>query len=1459
MLKDRGVTKLSQCDQKVRLLSWAGKPRGQEGLYEGGKTMKKIAATRSISVATFTGLTITLLALPAWAIPSPDLLINFSASAAQLLGILSVMVGGFAYQAGGHPSYRTERRRQWRWVFRGALICLAISVGLNIYQYTRQMDADNARLRFNLVRPSIEEGKQVGDVSLKTLSYSQQLQHPLGLSTERLAKWIGEKKSLNLIDIREPEEVEKGQIRGSWHIRYPDLRNHPEKLVQPGAETVLLCFSGNRSSELCQYFTEQGYSCHFMVGGYEKWLAENRPLIMATGRTAEELRELPDFPNKDVLLDTEQVLKRVQEEQAVFVDVRYPGDFERGHLPGAINLPIRKLPSRELDRRLRALPKDRPIIAPCYDKRSCFYAQILGIRLSRLGYDFRGRYTLPHEFYLPRQDKSYVAHWRENQQGRSLLDWVAQPLEAVLLRLDQATGHILIAILMMVAALRLGFLPWTLKAERDQLMQRHLAPRVQALKQRFSDDAPQASRAVMRLYRRNGLTPMRNMVASLLQIGLFLVLFRVVQKASGSHPQSFLWIANLGEPDPLHLLPVTVALALFGYLWFSVPHSGTARRMGYAVFAAAIGALAWRLNAAVNLYLLVGIAVISLQSVLARRRFRNELVGHDEPRFPAPSREDPGIVPLAEAHHYAGSGNKAIRLGQMMAMGLPVPDGFVICDRVLSRPGEGLILTEDERERIKTLWGRLRCDQVAVRSSGVNEDGEQQSYAGVFESKLGVSWDELPSSLEAVRLSFSSRRAGAYAGQAEEPAGIVVQKMVAAEFAGVLFTEHPATTGCMLVEMVAGLGESLVSGTATPRSYRYGRLSGRLLESEGPSIELEPLLQLGRRVEQLFGRPQDIEWAYAEGRFYLLQARDITASSAERDDIEAERGRLLSLFEGIDAETPVLVQNELSELLPRPTPLSFSLMQRLWAPGGSTDLACRILGVPYDVDADSPPLLVTVFGYLYLNRPESRRRVGKGPGAGAAFRLSRGADWIERDFRQRFLPLFQRQMRLHEALDFGRLEAGAILELLQDWVDDFVRNTYVQAEVINVAADFYWKTACRQLEKAGLDPARYLTVSESTVVHRAMNLLVEAKQGRGSVEAFLQLFGHRAPNDYELAQARYQEDPRLVQALCQQVGDFHGICGNEIPKGRVVRLAVERARRYQCLKEEAKHDCLRQLANLRRLLIDIGSRFGLDDGIFHLTLDEVLQLGQHREALGARLKQRLRLNEAWASIELPAAVSIGILETLGMDTVPSMPSSHDALKGLRVAGEGDVIGPVQVVRDPRDIDTFRDGHILVARFTDPTWTPLFNRAKGLITEVGGWLSHAAIVAREFNLTAIVGVSGSTEQLNDGELVRLGRDGTVVKLTDRRIDPRLPATIPLTVIQGGRTTEARLRDLSRGGACIQTGTLLQPGETIELESEVLDRTHTAEVVRITPDGHYGLRFLQPLKEVPEDQLIRSEAA
>jgi len=1320
-------------------------------------------------------------ASPAWSIPSPDLVIGLSASVAQVLGLVSVLFTGLAISGRGKAGRmavekRSTRSRFWRWSFRLFIVLLFVSIGANLLQHTSAIDEKNRRLQTNLVRSSVEAGKSVGDTSLKTLKLSDQIGHPLGIENTQLAKWIEEGQPLNLIDVREPEEVAMGRIEGAWHRRYPDLRENSANLIQNGKKTVLLCYSGNRSSELCNEFSKEGKACNFVVGGYEKWLADGYPLKFSRDENVEELRDLLDYPNRDVLLDTTEVQELVKERDIQFVDVRYPADFALDHLPGAINLPVRKLPSAELIEGLTSLPS-KPVVAPCYDKRSCFYGKILGSRLTELGYEYLGRYTVPHEFFLPVSG--------EAPEDFTVLGMISAPLTAGLQYLTETTGRFSVAILLLVMVLRLVTLPLTWKSERDRLVQRALKPHIEKLKQRITDDPPRLSKATVKLYRRKKLTPVRNLIGSIAQLTLFLVFFSVVNTSAANWDSPFLWLANASSEDPSYVLPALVTMLFAAYMVFTASRRSGKFLLMYAAGGGLIWLLTHQLNAAVNLYLVINVSLLFFQSLMFKLLWR-EAPDQTMPPVAQVAETgliDPGVISLAEAHSYPSAGHKATRLSLLMQNGLPVPDGFVVTSKVLTRPNpegveEQFSMTSDERSLLSQHWKRLGSDSVAVRSSGLNEDGASQSYAGVFESILNVSQQGLVEALLKVRLSMCSQRSSAYSGETEEKGGALVQTMVNASYAGVLFTEDPNSAGCSMVEMVSGLGESLVSGKVTPESYTFGVRSRRSMDGKTAPIDLTPLLEMGQRVEHLFGKPQDIEWVYVDGRFLLVQARDITTSVHNRPGIDAaferERIRLLKLAPKNTSMSDVfLAQNELSELLPRPTPLSSSLMERLWCSGGSTDLACRSLGIPYDVEDDSAPYVNPVFGALYVNRFEERSRLRRPPGAMSAFWLARNGETIESDFREGFLPGFLNEMRLQEVLDFEQLSTEQLIALNRDWTLSFIKGTYVQAEVINVATEFYWKTACAKLERKSIDPAQYLGQIPATVVQQAMSLLTRRENREEAIREFLDLFGHRAPQDYELSQPRYRENPQLVikQMMCTPASSVTHSAGGSMPSDPVLRLAVDRARRFQVLKEEAKHQCLRQLALIRKLLLALDRRLELYEGIFYLNLDELLEMHEKPMTETLRLQIAARMDEAkaWRELHLPSELSVVDLEGLTMagGVKDSGEQSTGALQGKRVAGTGDVVGKVHVIHSAEEIEHFKKGDIVVARFTDPTWYPLFPIAGGIITEVGGWLSHAAIVAREQNLTAIVGVKAASARLKTGQLVKLCIDGTVEVLEEKR--------------------------------------------------------------------------------------------
>lgn len=1341
------------------------------------------------------------------AIPSPDVVINLFASAGQVLAFLSILAGGAAVsmRRSGKPRMATASRRLL-WAAVGGLV---VSWAAFLLYYTHVQDADSRRLRANLLRSSTEAGRAVGDASLKTLSFSGQLEHPAGLSTDQLRTIIAAGQPLNLIDVRETEEVERGHIRGSWHMRYPDLRQSRQGLVRAGATTVLLCFSGNRSSELAAEFRKDGVECHFLIGGYEKWIAEGGELELGAARSRRQLRELSPFPGDATLLDTPEVLETMRAGGAIFVDVRYPRDFAAGHLPGAINVPVRKLRTVDLERQLHALP-NKPVIVPCYDRRSSFYALILGLRLHRAGRVFLGRYTVPHEYFVPAAARRHVAAWQAEQAGLTLFGFVKGGLLTALTRLQEVCGSLAAAIVLLVLLVRGSLCLLSFKADVDQCRRQQLKPQVEKLMGRFADDPGRARRAVLKLYRDAHLTPGRNLCVSIAQLLLFLAFFGVVRGAAAGSTETCLgW--QLGAPDGIGILPVLVGL-LMGAIACNGPVSR--RKLAFAgLLGLGLALLTWGLSVGANLYLVCSLLWVCVQCRLARRyvcgRKRQQQADLSER----------GVVTLREAAYAAGAGNKAIRLGLMREAGLPVPDGFAITNRALERAHRTGALTASDRALITRMHRRLRAARVAVRSSGLNEDGGDKSYAGVFESVLDVTRGGLFEAIDFVRKSMSSDRARTY-GEDDERGGIVVQAMVPAECAGVLFTEHPGCSGAVLVELVEGLCEQLVGGTVTPKAFQYARVTGRPLDDRQPAIDLAPLLALGHRVEKLFGAPQDIEWAYADGRFYLLQARDITVTSGSGASVEAlrqrERARLLAHVrdttpEELAPEEVVLAQNELSELLPKPKPFSLGFMNSLWASGGSVDLACRSLGIPYGVSDDCSDYVLDVFGKLFVDCREEQFRLAKGFGGLASFRLTRGADAMEHGFRKEFLPEFHKRMSVLEATDLTRLSDTDLFGLWRDLRHEFVTQTYVEAERINIAADFFVKTASDHLERRGFGPAAVLSNIPTTVVHRALDLLPAIREGHAKPAAFFELFGHRARHDFEFSEPRYADAPDLVEDLAAKAHSTPRATKNSLgkhpsqePFGRFLTICVDRARRFQALKEEAKHEAMRELAVFRAVTLEIGQRLELDDDVFWLLPDEVDALEEAgvdatiRDQIAARTARA----EAFADLELPTRLTLQDLEALRVDGGPtiSRPASVDSLKGTRVAGEREVVGRVRVLRDNSGIDDFQEGEILVARFTDPTWSTIFPIAGGLITEVGGWLSHAAIQAREYGLACIVDVAGAMDALETGQLVRLGHDGVIERVRDGReegqdesgkgkiLDFKAP---PVTPVEVGAKAESRV--------------------------------------------------------------------
>jgi len=271
------------------------------------------------------------------------------------------------------------------------------------------------------------------------------------------------------------------------------------------------------------------------------------------------------------------------------------------------------------------------------------------------------------------------------------------------------------------------------------------------------------------------------------------------------------------------------------------------------------------------------------------------------------------VRPLAEVvlADRAEVGGKAATLGELARRGFAVPPGFV-----LTTAARDAWADRSRREQVRTelmeAFHALGAQRVAVRSSGVAEDGEAASWAGQLESFLSVGQEQLEAAVMGCWESTSSPRALAYArdqagNRAAFDVAVIVQAMVASRCAGVLFTLNPvsgARDECV-IEAVYGLGETLVQGRATPDTFVAEKATGTLRvhhphrqstllhavnghtelrtldERERSAATLDAprvaeLVSIGTRIEAAFGSPQDVEWAHDGKRFQIVQSRPIT-------------------------------------------------------------------------------------------------------------------------------------------------------------------------------------------------------------------------------------------------------------------------------------------------------------------------------------------------------------------------------------------------------------------------------------------------------------------------------------------------------------------------------------------------------------------------------------------------------
>lgn len=800
-------------------------------------------------------------------------------------------------------------------------------------------------------------------------------------------------------------------------------------------------------------------------------------------------------------------------------------------------------------------------------------------------------------------------------------------------------------------------------------------------------------------------------------------------------------------------------------------------------------------------------------------------------------------------------GGKGLSLGLLASAGLPVPPGFCLTTAAHRRlRGQSLDADPALTAALATACAALGDGPVAVRSSATGEDGAVFSFAGQQDTILGVvGAAAIRRAIEACWASLDGERAVAYRrqqGVRDEglAMAVVVQRLVPAEVAGVLFTRDPLDPSGrqMLVEASWGLGELVVSGRVTPDRYHLDGASGRLIDrhvaekklqrtaaGEEPvplerqtaacldEEQLAELAELGRRVEAFYAAPRDVEWAYTEGRFWLLQARPITTGGmAEREQVRREE---VARLRGLAARGgTVWSRFNLAEGLPTPTPMTWAVISRhLMSGKGGFGRMYRDLGYDPDPALDEAGIFDLVCGRPYCNlsreprlhyrrmpfehsfaalKADPRRALYPTPAINAArfpwhfwlllplalprlalqmlagaSRRGRLVSTFAPRFRGEIIPAFVREAQEASSRDLTRLDDAAVLHFFEHWVERTL-GTF--------ARDSLKPTALAALCLAGLEQKLALVLGAERARELTRDLVMGVRPdaeadlasgirdlaaGRLGRPVFLSRFGHRGSEEMELSRPRWGEAPETLGPTGTGTLASSAPPGPEAVLAREPRLhAPQRAmvldevrtlHDYLALRETAKHYLLLGYAQVRRALLELDRRHRLEGGIFFLTPEELPPLLAGTD-FAATIARRRRQRALLLGLEVPPVLFSDDLEAIGR---PVASDGTETLQGVPLSA-GTVEAPALVLEHPHLETPAAEEYILVCPSTDPAWVPLFVRARGLVMETGGVLSHGAIVAREFGLPAVAGLSGVLRRVRTGQRLRVdGSQGTVTLL------------------------------------------------------------------------------------------------
>lgn len=748
-------------------------------------------------------------------------------------------------------------------------------------------------------------------------------------------------------------------------------------------------------------------------------------------------------------------------------------------------------------------------------------------------------------------------------------------------------------------------------------------------------------------------------------------------------------------------------------------------------------------------------------------------------------------------------GQKAATLAQLRRAGYPVPMGWVLA------PG-------DDPELLVNLLRPSPQAPLIVRSSAVGEDSETASAAGQYETIQSVTRPEaLTPAISRCFASYDEAAAQQYRRDRHLPdafMAVLVQPQIQGVFSGVAFSRDPIRQqgNAVVIEALPGDAARIVSGQVTPDRYRVhigdrdvSQRSWVLpdalqLEVEGggdvPPRLIQQVAFLARHLEAYFhGIPQDVEWSYDGKTLWLLQSRPITT--------------LL----------PIWTRKIAAEVIPGVIhPLTWSINRPLtcgvWGDLFTVVLAQRASGLDFNETAtlhySHAYFNATLLGQLFrrmglppeslefltrgekFSRPPLRSTLKNLPGL---LRLWQRELRLESDFRRDHHKLYAPAIAQFQTQPADRLDTEALLQRIAWILDPLLRTaTYysilaplsaaLRKAVFRVKDDAidYQATpevaALRSLQALAGAARQVLTQGSALQPDSAAAVFGQLRasaEGRAIVEQFdrwFRQYGYLSEVGTDIAVPTWNEDPAPLREL------FAQFCLNPLSQPPIQAQRASRSvqRRFD-LKGRVTELYSRLLAELRGCFVALESRW-LQAGIltatgdiFFLTYDEIERMARSDTEQRSQVPELIRQRRS----RLQQDSQLTQVPNLVYGSAPPLPriSQETASKQLQGIGAspGQVEGWVKVVRNLTQAANIHSDTILVVPYTDSGWAALLARATGLISEVGGQLSHGAIVAREYRIPAVMDIPNATQILRDGQHVRIDGQQGIVEILEQNGD------------------------------------------------------------------------------------------